>query len=76
MLVVIYLSMADSEEVLVAGLLDAQAKAQALFARLKKNGTWQCPTLTVLRSGALVNDPEFVTAPQCVPLQHPYSQAI
>jgi len=37
-----------------------EAKAQALFARLKKNGTWQCPTLTVLRSGALVNDPEFV----------------
>ena len=25
-------------------------KAAQLFARLKKNGTWQCPTLTVLRS--------------------------
>ena len=25
-------------------------KAAKLFARFKKNGTWQCPTLTVLRS--------------------------
>src|SRR5260370_4841306 len=25
-------------------------KAAALFARLKRNHTWQCPTLTVLRS--------------------------
>ena len=35
------------------------AKAQSLFARFVKNGTWQCPTLTVLRSRALLNEPEF-----------------
>jgi len=27
-----------------------EAKAQSLFARFVRNGTWQCPTLTVLRS--------------------------
>jgi imidazolonepropionase-like amidohydrolase len=31
------------------------ATAQSLFARLVKNGTWQCPTLTLLR--AQVGDP-------------------
>jgi imidazolonepropionase-like amidohydrolase len=31
------------------------ATAQALFARLVKNGTWQCPTLTLLR--AQIDDP-------------------
>jgi imidazolonepropionase-like amidohydrolase len=35
------------------------AKAQSLFARFVKNGTWQCPTLTVLRLDALYNDPQF-----------------
>ena len=37
-----------------------EAKANALFARFVKNGTWQCPTLTVLRSIASLNDPKFV----------------
>src|SRR5215475_3063892 len=30
-----------------------------LFARFIKNGTWQCPTLTVLRSTAYQDDPNF-----------------
>ncbi len=34
-------------------------KAEALFAELKKNKTWQCPTLTVLRSIAFLDDPSF-----------------
>ncbi|MGA9246700.1 MAG: amidohydrolase family protein [Candidatus Acidiferrales bacterium] len=34
-------------------------KAEALFAELKKNQTWQCPTLTVLRSIAFLDDPSF-----------------
>ena len=34
-------------------------KAEALFAKLKKNQTWQCPTLTVLRSTAFLDDPSF-----------------
>jgi len=36
------------------------SKAQSLFARFVRNGTWQCPTLTVLRSISHLNDPEFV----------------
>ena len=39
-------------------------KANALFARLKQNQTWQCPTLTVLRSGAFINDPSFRNDPR------------
>lgn len=35
------------------------AKAQSLFARFVKNGTWQCPTLTALRMNAFLNDPQF-----------------
>jgi imidazolonepropionase-like amidohydrolase len=35
------------------------AKAQSLFARFVRNGTWQCPTLTVLRMNARLNDPQF-----------------
>jgi imidazolonepropionase-like amidohydrolase len=35
------------------------AKAQALFSRFVRNGTWQSPTLTVLRMNALLNDPQF-----------------
>jgi imidazolonepropionase-like amidohydrolase len=42
----------------------SEEKAQALFARLKKNGTWQCPTLTVLRAIAWLDDPEFTTDPR------------
>jgi imidazolonepropionase-like amidohydrolase len=34
-------------------------KAQALFARFAKNGTWQCPTLTVLRALAFLDDKEL-----------------
>jgi hypothetical protein len=37
-----------------------EAKAQALFSRFVKNGTWQCPTLTVLRSISHLDDPQFV----------------
>lgn len=32
-------------------------KATSLFARFKRNQTWQCPTLTVLRSVAFLDDP-------------------
>ncbi len=32
-------------------------KANALFARLARNHTWQCPTLTVLRNMAFIQDP-------------------
>ena len=39
-------------------------KATALFARLKQNQTWQCPTFTVLRSGAFINDPSFRNDPR------------
>ena len=39
-------------------------KAAALFARLKRNQTWQCPTFTVLRSGAFINDPNFRNDPR------------
>jgi Amidohydrolase family len=39
-------------------------KAAALFARFKRNHTWQCPTLTVLRSGAFINDPNFRNDPR------------
>jgi len=36
------------------------AKKEAeLFARFIKNGTWQCPTLTVRRSAAYQDDPNF-----------------
>jgi hypothetical protein len=37
------------------------AKAKALFATFVKNGTWQCPTLTVIRSIASLDDPGFTT---------------
>lgn len=39
-------------------------KANAVFARLKQNNTWQCPTFTVLRSGAFLNDPDFRDDPR------------
>jgi imidazolonepropionase-like amidohydrolase len=31
-------------------------KAAAVFAEFKKNGTWQCPTLTVLRNVRFIDD--------------------
>jgi len=36
-----------------------ESKAAALFARFTKNGTWQCPTLTVERSYAHLDDDKF-----------------
>jgi cytosine/adenosine deaminase-related metal-dependent hydrolase len=39
-------------------------KANAVFARLKQNQTWQCPTFTVLRSGAFMDDPDFRRDPR------------
>ena len=40
------------------------AKAAQLFARFKKNGTWQCPTLTVLRSFAYTDQVSFRNDPR------------
>ena len=37
-----------------------ESKCSELFERLRRNGNWQVPTLTVLRSFALLNDPQFV----------------
>jgi len=34
-------------------------KAAALFKRLHKNGTWQCPTLVTMRGSAFLDDPTF-----------------
>ena len=39
-------------------------KAAQLFARFKKNGTWQCPTLTVLRSLAYNDQASFRDNPR------------
>jgi len=36
-----------------------EGKAQALFSKFAKNGTWQDPTLTVLRAMASLNDEKF-----------------
>ncbi len=36
-----------------------EKKAADLIARFAKNQTWQCPTLTVLRSGAYLGDASF-----------------
>lgn len=38
----------------------SETKCTDLFARLKSNGNWQTPTLTVLRSFGMLNDPQFV----------------
>ena len=38
-------------------------KAATLFALLKNNGTWQCPTLTLLRALAFGKDPSFADVP-------------
>jgi imidazolonepropionase-like amidohydrolase len=44
-----------------AAALDSfdEKKASALFARFVRNGTWMCPTLSVLRAEALVGDADF-----------------
>jgi len=39
-------------------------KAKDLFARFVKNQTWQCPTLTVLRSNAYLGDQSFRDDPR------------
>jgi len=39
-------------------------KADAVFGELKKNHTWQCPTLTVLRSMAYSEDPSYYNDPR------------
>lgn len=39
-------------------------KAAELFERFVKNGTWQCPTLTVLRSTASLGDQSFRSDPR------------
>src|SRR5213078_2287390 len=42
----------------------SRKKAHALFVLLKRNHTWQCPTLTVLRSTAFINDPDLRRDPR------------
>lgn len=39
-------------------------KAATLFAAFKKNGTWQCPTLTLLHSIAYIDDASFTSDPR------------
>lgn len=41
-----------------------EAKASALFASFARNGTWHCPTLTVLRSMASLDDSTFTSDPR------------
>lgn len=41
-------------------------KAEALFAQFRRNGTWQCPTLTVLRAMAHLDDPAFCQDPRLI----------
>ena len=38
----------------------SEEKAATLFALFRKNGTWQVPTLLVMRNAALYGDPEYV----------------
>lgn len=42
----------------INGSFDAR-KAKAVFATFKKNQTWQCPTIVVIRSLACLRDPVF-----------------
>jgi imidazolonepropionase-like amidohydrolase len=37
----------------------SETKAAGLFAEFKKNGTWQCPTLTVLHNVRFIDDSEL-----------------
>jgi imidazolonepropionase-like amidohydrolase len=41
-----------------------ELKAQKLFARFVRNGTWQVPTLTVLRAFAYLDDPDLTKDPR------------
>lgn len=49
-----------------AAALDSfgEKKAAALFARFVRNGTWMCPTLTVLRAVAFSGDDDFRNDPR------------
>lgn len=49
-----------------AAALDSfdEKKAAALFARFVKNGTWMCPTLSVLRAAAFSGDADFRDDPR------------
>src|SRR5262249_51093051 len=42
----------------------SEEKAKSLFAEFVKNGTWQDPTLTVLRSLASLDDEKFTSDPR------------
>ena len=42
------------------------ALGESLFAQLKANHTWQCPTLVVLRALAHLDDPEFLSDPRLI----------
>jgi len=50
----------------IRALLDAYnpAKAAVLFALFRTNGTWQCPTLTVLNAIAHLDEPAFRNDPR------------
>jgi imidazolonepropionase-like amidohydrolase len=41
-----------------------QAKASALFTRFRQNGTWQSPTLVVLRNTSNLTDPSLASDPR------------
>jgi imidazolonepropionase-like amidohydrolase len=41
-----------------------EGKAAALFARFKRNGTWQCPTYVLRRARAYISDPAIKNDPR------------
>jgi imidazolonepropionase-like amidohydrolase len=41
------------------GAFAKQHPVDAVFERFRRNGTWQCPTITVLRSMAYLDDPKL-----------------
>lgn len=45
-------------------------QATALLARFKRNGTWMCPTLSVLRAQAFIGDPDFRNDPRLKYIQN------
>jgi imidazolonepropionase-like amidohydrolase len=63
------LAKADNQVAMeLLGRIDVQAadsfsdkKARALYARFVRNGTWQVPTLIVLRSFVSLDDPKFTS---------------
>ena len=57
---------ADTMTLEQAAALDSfdETRASALFARFIKNGTWMCPTLSVLRAQALIGDADFRDDPR------------